>query len=284
MLLGRPTPPRTETVNDLDCFISNFWRSTIADPEAVAHYADYPVNEADLHARHQWLVNQLEFREHMKTDPAYFDAKIAGWWVWGISQWIGSGWCSRPEWRGRSNASTAARGVHQKRPQIKTGGVGVHSHMSRKIPSISTGGVGVHRSALDSPLIELFSDLRDRLRDVRVCCGDWKRVLGPSPTTKIGVTGILLDPPYGDVGRDTDLYNEESLTVAAEVREWALANGDNRDLRIALCGYEGEHEMPGWDCVHWKANGGYGNRSGNKNAHRERIWFSRHCLSNGRLF
>jgi DNA adenine methylase len=27
VLLGRPTPARTETVNDLDCFIANFWRA-----------------------------------------------------------------------------------------------------------------------------------------------------------------------------------------------------------------------------------------------------------------
>jgi hypothetical protein len=51
------------------------------------------VNEADLHARHRWLVAEVEFRERMRRDPEYFDAKIAGWWVWGICQWIGSGWC-----------------------------------------------------------------------------------------------------------------------------------------------------------------------------------------------
>lgn len=30
-------------------------------------------------------------------------------------------------------------------------------------------------------------------------------------------------------------------------------------IDIALCGYEGEHDMPtSWDCVEWKARGGYG--------------------------
>jgi uncharacterized phage protein (TIGR02220 family) len=29
----------------------------------------------------------------MKTDPDFFDAKVAGWWVWGASCWIGAGWC-----------------------------------------------------------------------------------------------------------------------------------------------------------------------------------------------
>lgn len=95
------------------------------------------------------------------------------------------------------------------------------------------------------------------------------------------MTGVVLDPPYGDVaGRDMDIYAIDSGSVAADVREWAIANGDNPLLRIALCGYEGEHTMPPeWECVAWKAHGGYSNQSdSNENKHRERVWFSPHCL------
>lgn len=84
---------RTETINDIDCFVANFWRSVKNDPDKVAHYADWPVSEVDLHARHLWLVNQEEFINAMRQDPEYFDPKIAGWWVWGINLWIGGGWC-----------------------------------------------------------------------------------------------------------------------------------------------------------------------------------------------
>jgi DNA adenine methylase len=94
VLLGRPTEAGIETVNDLDCMVANFWRALQNDPDAVADAADWPVNEADQHARHLWLVSQEEFRENMKTDPEFYDAKIAGWWVWGQCIWIGSGWCS----------------------------------------------------------------------------------------------------------------------------------------------------------------------------------------------
>ena len=45
--------------------------------------------------------------------------------------------------------------------------------------------------------------------------------------------------------------------VAAEVAAWARENGDDPELRIALCGYEGEHEMPGWREVAWKGARGY---------------------------
>jgi hypothetical protein len=99
VLLLRPTPPRIETVNDLDCMVANFWRATQHDPEAVAAYADGPVNEADLHSRHRWLVLSDEariFRWRMRRNPRYYNAKIAGWWCWGLCCWIGGGWCTEP--------------------------------------------------------------------------------------------------------------------------------------------------------------------------------------------
>lgn len=43
VLLGRPTSPRIETVNDLDCYLSNFWRAVQVNPEEVARYADWPL-------------------------------------------------------------------------------------------------------------------------------------------------------------------------------------------------------------------------------------------------
>jgi hypothetical protein len=91
-----------------------------------------------------------------------------------------------------------------------------------------------------------------------------------------GETAVFLDPPYvdGDAG-----YAVDSKSVSADVREWALANGDR--MRIALCGYDGEHEMPGWTVHEWKAKGGYANKNtdpdAGNNKHRERIWFSPRC-------
>ena len=270
VLLARPTEPRIETVNDLDCHIANFWRAVQSDPEAVAKWCDWPVNEADLHARHLWLVQGLPaHRERMLTEPDYFDAKIAGWWVWGICQWIGSGWCAeRKPGRQLPHVGNTGRGVHRKRPHVSGTGMGVH----RKRPHVGDAGRG-----------GLFDALQARLRSVRVCCGDWSRVTGDSVTWRHGLTGVLLDPPYADTAdRAASLYCEDSLSVAHDVRKWAIENGDNPLMRIALCGYEGEHDMPpSWECVAWKAKGGYGGQSkdhDNPNAKRERIWFSSHCL------
>ena len=154
--------------------------------------------------------------------------------------------------------------------------------MSHQLPHVGNGGRGGHRAQLGD-IQDYLQTLAARLRRVRVTCGDWQRVLGPSVTTGIGLTGVFLDPPYTEeAGRDKELYAVEDLSVAHRVREWAIANGDSPKMRIALCGYEGEHAMPdNWTVLEWKARGGYGsqNKAGNDNPHKERIWFSPHCLS-----
>lgn len=260
VLLGRPTAPRIETVNDLDGFICNAWRAIQADPEQTAFYADWPVNECDLHARHAWLIERRgELTARLEGDPDFFDAKIAGWWLFGICAWIGSGWCeSRGPWR-------VVDGM-----LVKAG-----DGITRQLPHLRSAGRG-------NPLIEWFTDLSARLRRVRVCCGDWKRIMGPSPTTKNGVTGIVLDPPYSHEGRETGLYSGgDSPTIAAEVLAWAREHGGDPKMRIALCGYAGQADLPGWSEAHWKAHGGYANQrkhGKNDNAMRETIWFSPACL------
>jgi DNA adenine methylase len=265
VLLGRPTDSGTETINDLDCMVANFWRALQDDPEAVTRYADEPVNEADQHARHLWLVSQEEFRERMKVDPEFYDAKIAGWWVWGQCIWIGSGWCSVQ----LPHLGDAGRGVNRKLPHLGDAG----TEESQCVSDLTSG----------TRLFQYMNELATRLRKVRVCCGNWDRICGPSVTFKHGITGVFLDPPYADTaGRQDDLYASDSSAVAHDVRRWAIENGDNRELRIALCGYDGEHEMPdSWECVAWKSRGGYGSQgegTGRENAARERIWFSPHCI------
>ena len=57
MLLNRPQPfSGPETVNDINGYLANFWRSVQAEPDLVAKYADWPVNEVDLEARHKKKV------------------------------------------------------------------------------------------------------------------------------------------------------------------------------------------------------------------------------------
>jgi hypothetical protein len=245
VLLARPTTPRVETVNDLDAYLANFWRAVAAAPEEVARHADWPVNEADLHARHAWLVaHHPTLRALLDSSPDAFDAKVAGWWLWGVSQWIGDGWCG------------------EGRP-------------SRKIPNVDgQGNKGVH--AAGDPRALMLS-LSRRLRRVRVACGDWRRVLASTPLRSNGKTGVVLDPPYADGAMDYAAGGMGS-GISSEVRAWAIENGADPALRIVLCGYEGEHAMPkGWRSEEWTASRGFAT-SENENRHRERLWFSPHCL------
>ena len=297
VLLSRPDEPGIETVNDLDGFISNFWRALRAAPDQTAFHATWPVLECDLHARHAWLVGQKDsMQARLEGDPDWFDAKIAGWWVWGMACWIGGGFCSgEGPWHIREidgvrqlvhlgdggkgvqrqivHLGNSGQGVQRPRVHLGNSGRGV----SRQIVHLGNGQ-GVNRK-IDS-LTEYFESLAGRMRRVRVTCGDWTRVCGPSGTHIHGLTAVFLDPPYTG---HSDIYRVDSETVAHAVREWAIANGKNPLMRIALCGYEGEHQMPGdWDCVAWNAGAGYSGQAAKEgpkgNGKKERVWFSPHCL------
>jgi DNA adenine methylase len=94
VLLNRPSPPGIETINDLDGFICNVWRALAMAPSETAHYATWPNNECDLHARHLWLKEHRQaLTARLMGDPDYYDPKMAGWWLWGIANWIGGSWC-----------------------------------------------------------------------------------------------------------------------------------------------------------------------------------------------
>jgi hypothetical protein len=200
VLLARPSPPRVETINDLDCYVCNVWRSLKYDPDGVAVWADDVVSEADLHARHRWLVgverpepvvpgrfadDQLAreaylagflgeertyaaaFRRKIRTDPHYYDVKLAGWYLWGMCAWIGGGWCAspdalvekRPVISGPGQGTMYGRGVYAKgeRPRQSQqmprergrGDAAAGPGLSQQVPDLTSNrtsrfGLGVH--------------------------------------------------------------------------------------------------------------------------------------------
>ena len=316
-LLARPAPGKVETVNDRSGLVANFWRAVQADPDAVAAAADQPVIEVDLHAWHARLTSEAgALRERLEADPEYFDAALAGRWAWGASAWLGGGWCDgklwkkRPEISGGSGRARTGHGVHsldgrgerlhRSRPHLGGGhgsacaGNGVHRS---QIPHLSGGGGegvgfgrGVHQAeGRRAGLVAWMRALADRLRFVRVVCGDFERVLSPAVTTSHGLTGVILDPPYTPAERCKRLYEVEDardlpdeMLVARRAAAWAREHGSDPLLRIVLCGLEGEHDMPSsWRCIPWRGHGGYGLQAqgrGRANRERERLWLSPHCL------
>jgi hypothetical protein len=176
----------------------------------------------------------------------------------------------------------AGQGLHRKLPHLGDAGRETDA-LSQQVPHLS-GSQGVQSQGVQSQGVQSYlRSLAARLRGTRVACGDWSRVCGDSVTWRHGLTGVFLDPPYADTaGRTEALYSTDCHAVAHAVREWSIERGDDPMMRIALCGYEGEHDMPStWECVAWKAKGGYSNAAkggNNGNAKRERIWFSPACL------
>lgn len=372
MLLGRPGGAgKIETVNDLDGGIVNFYRAIQHASDEVAEWCNWPVSELDLHARHAWLVVRLaDLADQLRADPDFYCAKTAGWWVWGICQWIGTGWCDlskldrnsgqRPHVSGDiagmgvlkqqipelalpARAKRTGKGVLSQQLQslrVDSGATGNGILASGKIPLLSTNGQsgskgvlaeglsqqmpelrakypgnhagdptsgsGIHASGfLDRnaglpaigndrgingvsapPCQAWFRALQERLRRVRIICGNWDRVLGNSVLGKgknVGgrrPCGVFLDPPYDVSLRAKKIYGHDQAGLAAEVRAWALAHGGDPDLRIILCGYFDEHAEllnHGWKAHRWKGARGYASED-NDNRENETLFLSPHCL------
>ena len=152
---------KKEIINDLNHFVANFWRALQAEPDAVAYHCDYPTIECDLHSRHLWLVNEgAEILKQCAYDEAFYDTKAAGWWVWGMANWIGShfavgtgGW-TRERLKLAEDIGSLdladikavegeivndGRGVNRKRPHLSSG-----QGVNRKLPHCGRGR-GVNR-------------------------------------------------------------------------------------------------------------------------------------------
>ena len=234
----------------------------------MAEWCDWPVNHADLCARREVLQRESEnLLQDLIADPEYYNAKLAGYWVWCASCWIGSEMVIAHD---AIPLLTRKQGVNLGQIPMLCG--------DRRL--------NVKRQNI----YDWLKSLSMRLRQVKVVCGDWSRVCGGNWQDYKSPCGIFFDPPYSDKKRNKNIYACESMTVAHDVREWAKKRGDNKNYRIIIAGYDGEHDELlnyGWTVEAWKANGGYGNQGngqGKENAKRERLWLSPDCLKEGDLF
>ncbi len=290
VLLQRPSDHvrKVETVNDIDGFVSNFWRAVKHAPDEVAEWANWPINENDMHARHLWRVTKNgDLAARLEGDPDYYDAKVAGWCyefcpVHPERQTVfqKGAWVADEEGR-LVKVDRSGGALSRERPNLSA-----RRGVNRSIPHLNLP-MGAHRPLRPSrleTLLEYYGALKERFERVRVCCGDWKRILGRTVTLYIGETAVFLDPPYEKKGR-ANVYTWDG-DIAQDVRDWAIEHGDK--MKIALCGYESDtYQMPdSWIEVPWKAGGSYGNKGkgqGRKNCHKERVWFSTLCERNSAL-
>lgn len=271
VLLRRPAVGKSEIVCDKDGYVANVWRALQFAPDETAKWCDWPCNHADLMARKARLLSsKSELLARLISDDTYHDPLLAGYWIWCASNWIGSG-LTRPT---QIPHLTDERGINKttKRPHLTT---------ERGEPT----------DPYNEGIYTWVRQLSQRLRYVKVVCGDWTRVCGGNWQQGGSKTcGIFFDPPYSlAAGRDNDLYDEDSGTVAVDVAKWAAERGDKPGYRIVIAGYQGEHEWlleRRWTAVHWQAVGGYSSMSHGKNGNRkkEMLWFSPQCGGQKSLF
>jgi hypothetical protein len=290
-LLRRPTRPQHEIVGDVDGHISNFFRAAKWAPEQMARHCWFIPSEVDLFARHAELMKRRDDLERkLRADPCYFDAELGAWWAWGISLWIGTGWCQklsaqRPQlggYRGVHNKRphiTSRRGLANKRPHVdRPRGVknqveSAGDYLDELRARVETG----KRSDWQQGLLQYFTALAFRLERVTLFHGDWRKCVSDGvlnrSVNRLGQQAILLDPPYReDCCQSAKIYAHGG--VWDSVVDFCREYGERCDLRIALCGYEGTADLEkySWQVYSWVNSAG---ARGKRDC--ERIWFSPAC-------
>jgi hypothetical protein len=138
-----------------------------------------------------------EFAERLRSDAEFYNAKVAGWWVWGQSSWIGDNWGKRA-CRSVPDIGGFSKGVNRKLPDINGDSIG--KGVNRKLPNIGDFGKGVNRQL---PLLGNFGNgVNRKLPD-----------LGGDSFGK-GVNRKLPAPPpdNGDMAGGIDIPRERSQT------------------------------------------------------------------------
>ena len=212
VLLNRPPSDRQrrrELINDLNCWVTNFWLAVKAEPEAVAEAMAGPVNEVILAGRQHRFTD--DYGAELRSDLDAYDVQLAGWWAWGMS-------CS----------------ISLKYPNGSL----------NTVPFCKSyqGSTQRHIDPAD-----WCRRLADRLTHVQVVCGEWERSLARSlHMDNSHDVGVFLDPPY-DSNQSGLKERYIADDCAANVAQWAVDNGEDGRYRIVLCGFPGEHQFPdGW--------------------------------------
>ena len=255
-------PHKFEVVSDTDGHICNLWRAIALAPDEVAWWADYPTSHRDLTARQRWLILWARENADNLSDPGWFDAKAAGWWIWGKS--------SKP---GRFCVDKGHIPAENGKPFSGKPGSGQGAQIQRaSIPdaALFTGG----------RLVPWMMALAERLKRVYISNQSWELILSDSflrrNSTGHGSIAVFLDPPYTTDDRDNRLYSSDISGTSADAAgaSWAWAVEHGGVIRVAYCCHEGDIELPaGWTTTTRDFSGF------SKRTNRDMIAFSPACLS-----
>jgi len=253
-ILASP-PTKYEIVNDLDGYVVNYLRAVKYAPDEVARHLDFPRAELELIAYHHYTREKFpELVSRLGGDPDYYDPVIAARWAYVMAYKRDPSLTKPGGWLTHNGRLMYERGNGRIRGCLTSS----HRVLSRLVKE--------HRVS------EYVTALSERLRNVQVFWNDFEVVV--EKANHLGVVGILLDPPYPRHLRDFD-YDTDAADVWQRAARWAVANGDNPKLRIAVCGYNDADSdalfPPEWARFVWRRVGV------GRNKDRECIWFSPHC-------
>ena len=250
-------PAKYEIVNDLDGYVVNYLRAVKYAPDEVARHLDFPRAELELVARHHYVRDKLpELVAKLGGDPDYYDPVLAARWAYVMAYKLDPSLIKPGGWSVRDRRLIYERGEGRIRGSMTS------------TPRL------LARLVKERRVFEYVATLSERLRSVQVFWNDFEVVAGKGKQPEFGVVGILLDPPYPRHLRDYE-YDTDGADVWHRAARWAIANGDNPKLRIAVCGYNDAESdalfSHSWTRFVWR-------RSGiGQHKDRECIWFSPHC-------
>jgi site-specific DNA-adenine methylase len=259
VLLGRPANHRgsLEVVNDCSGLLVNMWRAMRHSPRETAFFAFGMNSEIDYHAIYSYFntFDYASFVQRLETEPEFCDPKMAGWYI---------------------QLNTL---------QIGNGGLREYAGGLMAINAISGKGGGVFRMSFEdreAAIRDWFVRLSRRLQNVRVCYGDWSRVLTRNLLAAdcgVGTCGILFDPPYEQgqevYGKFTMGKNLTGEAISVQVRNWIKASYAPNQ-KIILCGYRDDHDDLldiGFWRKEWKPYKGYSKKQC-FDTHKEVLWCS----------
>jgi DNA adenine methylase len=162
------------------------------------------------------------------------------------------------------------------------GGSGVHAvGLTRQKPDLSASGASWPRHSAASSLrtgglYDYLQQLAARLRRVRVCCGDWKRVLTPSVTTYVGTCGVFLDPPYAHDLRERCYSEDHDISATSARGRSSTATTRLPDRALRLRGRARDAGVVGVR-RRGRRTAATADRARRREPDRERIWFSPYC-------
>lgn len=233
-----------ETINDLDGFVSNFFRAAKLRPEEVQYYNSWAISELDYHALSKYVLDIKEgLVENLRNDLDYCDPKLAGLWARFRAHEIGHEMGNRITRSMPSNDNKAPIDVHK---------------LARRLQQVRILCGDWQRPVASSA--SLFQS-------------------GSKSST-----GIFFDPPYGHGSGDLyPAGGNDSTSIVDEVFQRSLElleeypRSKGYDVRIVIACYEDGRETPeGWTKIKWMANKGLA-RSDKTRRAEERLFASPGC-------